>query len=40
MQIKQDLCVNCNDCAIARNCPSDAISRVPADFQYIIKDRV
>jgi electron transport complex protein RnfB len=40
MQIKQDLCVNCNDCSIARNCPSNAISRVPADLQYRIKDRV
>src|SRR4030042_4226423 len=40
MQIKQDLCVNCNDCAIARNCPSHAISRVPDALQYIPKDKV
>jgi len=39
MQIKQDLCVNCNDCSIARNCPSHAVSRVSADFQYIPKDK-
>ncbi len=39
MQIKQDICVNCNDCAIARNCPSNAVSRVPSDYQYVIKDR-
>ena len=39
MQIKQDLCVNCNDCSIARNCPSNAISRIPVDFQYIPKDK-
>jgi electron transport complex protein RnfB len=39
MQIQQDLCVNCNDCSIARNCPSNAISRVPADHQYIPKDK-
>ena len=38
MQIKQDLCVNCNDCSIARNCPSNAISRVPAVKQYNPKD--
>ncbi len=40
MQIKQDLCVNCNDCSIARNCPSKAVSRVPAENQYIPKDKV
>ena len=39
MQIMQDLCVNCNDCSIARACPSNAISRVPADHQYIPKDK-
>jgi electron transport complex protein RnfB len=40
MQIKQDLCVNCNDCSIARTCPSNAISRMPADHQYIPKDKI
>jgi len=39
MQIKQDLCVNCNDCSIARNCPSKAVSRIPAEDQYIPKDK-
>lgn len=37
LQIRHDLCVNCNECAIARVCPSDAISRVPASNPYIIK---
>ena len=37
LQIRHDLCDNCNECAIARVCPSDAISRVPADQAYIIK---
>jgi Na+-translocating ferredoxin:NAD+ oxidoreductase subunit B len=37
LQIRHDLCVNCNECAIARLCPSDAISRVPASDPYIIK---
>jgi electron transport complex protein RnfB len=37
LQIRHNLCVNCNQCAIARVCPSDAISRVPADTPYIIK---
>jgi electron transport complex protein RnfB len=39
MQIKQDICVNCNDCSIAQTCPAKAVSRVPADQQYIYKDR-
>jgi electron transport complex protein RnfB len=39
LQIRQELCNNCNDCSIARNCPSQAISRVPADKQYIPKDK-
>lgn len=39
MQIKQDICVNCNDCSIARSCPAQAISRVGSDQQYIYKDR-
>ena len=37
LQIRHDLCVNCNQCSIATACPSDAISRVPADQPYIIK---
>jgi len=37
LQIRHDLCDNCNECAIARVCPSDAISRVPADQAYKIK---
>jgi Na+-translocating ferredoxin:NAD+ oxidoreductase subunit B len=39
LQIMHDLCDNCNDCAIARSCPSQAISRVPADHQYIPKEK-
>jgi electron transport complex protein RnfB len=37
LQIRHNLCLNCNQCSIASNCPSDAISRVPADEPYIIK---
>jgi electron transport complex protein RnfB len=40
MQIRHNLCVNCNDCSIARTCPSDAISRIPAEEAYIEKDKV
>lgn len=37
LQIRHDLCKNCNQCSIARVCPSDAISRVPASEPYLIK---
>lgn len=37
LQIRHDLCVNCNECSIARFCPSDAFVRVPADEPYMIK---
>jgi len=39
LQIQQNLCANCNDCRIAINCPSDAVSRVPEAVQYIPKDK-
>ncbi|MBN1107515.1 MAG: ferredoxin [Bacteroidales bacterium] len=39
LQINQSLCDNCNECSIARSCPAQAISRVPADMQYIPKER-
>lgn len=37
LQIRHDLCLNCNQCSIATNCPSHAISRVPVSEPYIIK---
>lgn len=37
LQIIQNLCVNCNQCAIARMCPSDAIQRIEGDKPYKIK---
>jgi electron transport complex protein RnfB len=37
LQIRHNLCDNCNECAIARMCPSDAISRIPASKAYLIK---
>ena len=37
LQIRHDICVNCNECSIARVCPSDAILRVSSDKPYIIK---
>lgn len=37
LQVRHDVCVNCNDCTIARHCPSDSFSRVPANDPYILK---
>ena len=34
LQIRHDICVNCNECSIARECPADAIRRVPASEPY------
>lgn len=37
IQVNHKLCVNCNECAIARVCPSDAFSRIPANDPYLFK---
>lgn len=37
LQIIHDLCKNCNQCTIARVCPSDAITKVPSAEAYKIK---
>jgi len=37
MQVRHDRCVNCNQCAIARVCPSSAFLRVPAGRPYLLK---
>jgi len=37
LQIIHDICLNCNECSIARNCPSNAIKRVKASEAYNIK---
>jgi len=34
LQIKHELCKNCNQCSIAISCPSEAISRVPLSQAY------
>ena len=39
LQVKHDRCVNCNDCSIARACPSQAYVRVPSDQPYLLKTR-
>lgn len=38
LQIRHDTCLNCNECSIARGCPVRAISRVPAERPYLLKD--
>jgi len=38
LQIMHNRCLNCNECAIARKCPSDAVVRIPATQAYIRKD--
>jgi len=37
LQVMHDRCVNCNECSIARNCPSEAFSRVPANKPSLLK---
>jgi electron transport complex protein RnfB len=37
LQIRHDRCVNCNECACARNCPSGAIKRVGRASPYLLK---
>jgi len=38
LQIKQELCKNCNECRIAKACPAGAIRRVPAAKAYNLKE--
>ncbi len=38
LQIRHDRCLNCNRCAIADHCPTNAIVRVSADQPYLLKD--
>lgn len=40
LQVRHDRCVNCNECAIAAACPSQAFRRVPADKPYLLKDQL
>lgn len=37
LQVRHDLCVNCNQCAIARKCPADAFVQVPSNRPYLLK---
>lgn len=37
LQVRHDRCAGCNECRIARRCPANAFTRVPADRPYIFK---
>ena len=37
LQIRHDRCANCNQCSIARRCPSGAVRRVDARTPYLLK---
>jgi len=37
LQINHDVCKNCNQCAISKVCPADAIVRIPATKGYMLK---
>ncbi|MHC4178170.1 MAG: 4Fe-4S binding protein, partial [Planctomycetota bacterium] len=39
MQVRYDLCVNCNECAIAIACPAQAFFRVPAGKPVLLKKK-
>jgi electron transport complex protein RnfB len=39
LQIKQELCTNCNECSIKNVCPADAILRVPMTKVYDLKSQ-
>jgi electron transport complex protein RnfB len=38
LQIKQELCKNCNECRLAKVCPANAIKRVPISKIYYLKE--
>jgi len=35
LQVNHSICVNCNECSIARDCPVEAFKRVPASDPYL-----
>jgi electron transport complex protein RnfB len=37
LQVIHDRCVNCNECAIAKACPTQAFRQVPAETPYLMK---
>ena len=39
MQVRHDLCVNCNECAIAVGCPAEAFYRVPPGNPVLLRKK-
>lgn len=39
LQVRHDRCLNCNECTIAKACPSDAFKQVPSDQAYMLKGK-
>ena len=37
LQVKRELCSDCNECELAKACPANAISRVPYEMAYMMK---
>jgi Na+-translocating ferredoxin:NAD+ oxidoreductase subunit B len=35
LQVRHDICINCNECSIAKACPANAFVRVPASSPYL-----
>ena len=38
LQISQQECLHCNQCAIAQHCPTGAIAQIPAEQAYLLKE--
>lgn len=39
LQVRHNICVNCNECAIAAACPAEAFVRVPATRPYLLRGK-
>ncbi len=39
LQVRHDRCLNCNECAVAVSCPSNAFIRLPAHSPYVLKEK-
>jgi electron transport complex protein RnfB len=39
LQVRHNVCVNCNECSIAMQCPADAWERLPADKPYLLRHK-
>lgn len=39
LQVRQDYCLNCSECSIAKVCAADAFVRLPAERPYFLKHK-